>query len=68
MLGMDGYQALARLRAEQYKKPIFALTAHAMKEEKNRIVAKGFSGHIAKPVDPRELIDSLLASTRGPLH
>jgi signal transduction histidine kinase len=68
MPGIDGYEALTRLRAEHYKKPIFALTAHAMKEERNRILAKGFTGHIAKPVNPNELVDSLLAYTRGSLH
>lgn len=57
---VDGYEALARLRGRHYTKPIFALTAHAMKEERNRILAKGFSGHIAKPVNPAELVNTLI--------
>jgi PAS domain S-box-containing protein len=59
---VDGYETLARLRSRHYKKPIFALTAHAMKEERNRIIAKGFSGHIAKPVDPSQLVETLVQS------
>lgn len=61
MPGLDGYQVLAKLRSENYKKPVFALTAHSMKEEKDRALAAGFSGHISKPIDPTTLVETLIA-------
>ncbi|MEK6555058.1 MAG: response regulator, partial [Bdellovibrionota bacterium] len=62
---LDGYQALAELRNQNYKKPIFALTAHTMKEEKDRALAAGFSGHIAKPVNRGAVVETLLAHSRS---
>ncbi len=64
MPGMDGYQTLAKLRDEGFKKPIFALTAHTMKEERNRALAAGFTGHISKPVNPTILLETLVAHSR----
>ena len=63
MPGLDGYEALAQLRAENYKKPVFAITAHTMKEEKDRAFAAGFSGHISKPINPLQMVDTLIAHT-----
>ena len=65
MPGLDGYEALVKLRAKNYRKPILALTAHAMKEERNRALAAGFSDHIAKPINKSELIETILMHTRG---
>jgi CheY-like chemotaxis protein len=53
---LDGYQATARLRAAVYDRPIIALTAHAMKEERERCMALGFSDHLTKPIRQRELM------------
>ncbi|MES2964573.1 MAG: response regulator [Bdellovibrionota bacterium] len=64
MPNVDGYQALARLRQESYRKPIFALTAHTMKEERDRALAAGFSGHISKPINASALVDTLIAHAR----
>lgn len=61
---MDGYQALINLRNQKYRKPVFALTAHTMKEEKDKALAAGFSGHIAKPVNPAAVVETLLAHAR----
>ena len=60
MPGLDGYQALAQLRSMKFKKPVLALTAHAMKEEKTRALAAGFSDHISKPVNYSELVEAIL--------
>lgn len=67
MPGLDGYQALSKLRANNYKRPIFALTAHTMKEERDRAIAAGFTGHISKPVNPLILVETLLIHA-GRLH
>jgi PAS domain S-box-containing protein len=61
MPGMDGYQATARLRSQERfaKLPIVAMTAHATTEERDRCVAAGMNGHVAKPIDPAALYHAL---------
>lgn len=53
---LDGYGAIQQLKKLGYNKPIIALTAHAMKEERARCLQSGFSDHISKPVDRQLLI------------
>ena len=58
MPGMDGYallrQARARLRGARVVAA--ALTAYAGEEDRRRALAAGFQMHLAKPVEPAELI------------
>lgn len=56
---MDGYQALKVAREKGYRKPIIALTAHALKEEKDACLAAGFTDYISKPIDRNALIQRL---------
>ena len=58
---MDGYQATAKLRADPRfaKLPIIAMTAHATIEERQRCLAAGMSDHIAKPIDPDNLFETV---------
>ena len=58
---MDGFQATAQIRATPRLAtlPIIAMTAHAMAEERDRCIAAGMRGHIAKPVDPDLLFRTL---------
>lgn len=58
---MDGYQATARLRSEPRfaTLPILAMTAHATLDERQRCLAVGLNDHIAKPIDPAMLYDTL---------
>lgn len=56
---MDGYEATQRLRQQGYTRPIIALTAHAMKEERQRSLRSGFDEHITKPVDRDLLVRTL---------
>lgn len=58
---MDGYTALKKLRENNYQKPIIALTAHAMEDEKKRALAAGFAAHFTKPVTVESLIESIQA-------
>ena len=53
---MDGYSAVKELRRQHYTKPIIALTAHAMKEERKTCMNIGFDEHISKPVSREALI------------
>lgn len=57
---MDGYTATRVLRKEGYKKPIIALTAHAMKDVRDRCIAAGFNSYISKPVEKKKLIQALV--------
>lgn len=56
---MDGYEATQLLRSKGFTKPIVALTAHAMKEERIRSLKSGFDNHLTKPVDNVELVKAL---------
>jgi two-component system cell cycle response regulator DivK len=54
---MDGYEVTRRLKGDQGLKhiPIIALTAHAMKGNREEALAAGCDGYIAKPINVREL-------------
>lgn len=54
---MNGFAALQALRDAPLMREIrvIALTSFAMKGDRERIMATGFQGYIAKPIDTREL-------------
>ncbi len=56
---MDGYEATQRLRLEGYAKPIIALTAHALGEERKKAFRIGFSDYITKPIRRDTLLATL---------
>jgi CheY-like chemotaxis protein len=55
---MDGYEAIQRIRANPQftTMPVIALTAKAMKEDREKCMEVGASDYIVKPVDPDQLI------------
>ena len=59
--GIDGVEALARLRADERTAaiPVLALTAQAMRGDRERFIEAGFDGYLSKPVDVLELIDAV---------
>ncbi|MCB0404067.1 MAG: PAS domain S-box protein [Bdellovibrionales bacterium] len=54
---LDGYQTTTKLRAEGVKTPIIALTAHAMKGEKQRCFDVGCNAYLSKPIDANTLVE-----------
>jgi hypothetical protein len=56
---MDGFMAVSRLRGLNYTKPIVAITAHAMKGDKTRCLAAGFSDYLTKPIQITEFLPVL---------
>ena len=61
---MDGYDLIQSVRREPSLGrdiPAIALTAHARSEDRTRALRAGYQAHIAKPVEPNELV-AMIAS------
>jgi HAMP domain-containing protein/CheY-like chemotaxis protein/signal transduction histidine kinase len=58
---MDGYEAMRRIREkEEYRSlPIIALTAKAMKGDREKCMEAGASDYITKPIDDQQLVSLL---------
>ncbi|CAG0992665.1 two-component system, sensor histidine kinase [Phycisphaerales bacterium] len=54
---MDGYEAVRNLRSKGYTRPVIALTAHAMAEERAKCLASGCNDFVGKPIDRAALLN-----------
>jgi PAS domain S-box-containing protein len=65
---MDGFELIARVRKSTdlavRKTPAAALTAFARSEDRTKALRSGFEMHLAKPVDPGELVASVATLAR----
>jgi CheY-like chemotaxis protein len=61
--GIDGIEALRRLRADELTRaiPVIAVTASAMDRDRQKIMAAGFDGYQSKPLNVKEFIGTVEA-------
>jgi signal transduction histidine kinase len=63
--GEDGYSLIRKLRSRSAELggnlPAAAVTAYARSEDRIRALAAGFQAHLAKPIDPAELVATIAA-------
>ncbi len=68
MPDLDGYELIRRIRASDdmsvRRVPAAALTAFARAEDRTRALQSGFEMHLAKPVDPGELVAAVATLVR----
>ena len=59
--GMDGLSVVRAIKADERTSriPILALTAHAMRGDKDRFLEAGCDGYISKPIDVKTFIASI---------
>ena len=69
---MDGFEATAGIRAIEAAGgghvPVIAMTAHAMKGDRERCLAAGMDGYVSKPIRPDQLLQAIRAGgARAPV-
>jgi CheY-like chemotaxis protein len=58
--GISGFEVLSALRASGSSRlPVVAVTASVMDHDRKKILAAGFDAYVAKPVNIRELLQTL---------
>ena len=66
---MDGIDAAVAIRNRERGSdthvPIFAMTAHAMKGDRERCLQAGMDGYLAKPIQMREFLDAIASVPTG---
>ena len=63
MPNVDGYQAAAAMRVAGVEQPIIALTADAMKGDRERCLQAGCDDYVSKPIQQAEFIEMLAKYT-----
>ena len=63
---MDGFEAVRVLNQKGYRVPVVALTAHAMKGDRERCLRAGFNDYLCKPVNRQSLMDMVQRYASSP--
>ena len=65
---MDGLTTTRKIRASERETrrhmPIIAMTAHAMKGDRERCIEAGMDGYVSKPINSRELEEAIASTPR----
>ena len=66
---MDGIQATRAIRAREaggeVRLPIVAMTAHAMKGDREQCLEAGMDGYLSKPIKPQDVLETVLRFGAG---
>jgi len=65
---MDGFEATKAIRemeGDRKHTPIIAMTAHAMKGDRERYLKAGMDGYISKPIEPKEMFTAIETWTKS---
>ncbi|HNC91524.1 MAG TPA: response regulator, partial [Anaerolineales bacterium] len=69
MPGMDGLEAIRRIRAFEDRSiasiPIIAVTALAMRGDRELFMAAGANGYVSKPIKLNELVETIQSQLGG---
>lgn len=63
---LDGFATITHIRQNPKfsKIPVLAITAYAMKDDRERILNSGFNGYLPKPIEASMLLDELNRTLR----
>ena len=66
--GMDGLSVVRELKSDARTRhiPILALTAHAMRGDKDRFLQAGCDGYISKPIDVKNFLAAIASFIPSP--
>jgi len=57
MNGFEATRAIREMEGKARRTPIMAITAHAMREDRERCLQAGMDDYISKPIDPQKLLE-----------
>jgi two-component system cell cycle response regulator DivK len=66
--GMNGIEALGHLRADERTRavPVMAVTASAMTQDRQKILAAGFDAYQSKPINVKDFLEAVRVMLEGP--